>query len=112
MELRRGGLRDPDGHLAAGYLLIDPYQQCALPEQLGFIWMPLVLFFGERLWRLGNSNTSTRKLILPFAGLAACYGAFIWSHPPTAFQFTLVFGISTSLRFLFSRPRSVRVLAG
>ncbi|MCI0661577.1 MAG: hypothetical protein L0220_10925 [Acidobacteria bacterium] len=99
-------------YLAAPYHLINQYQRGAIAEQLGFIWMPLILLFGERLWCLGNSNTSTRKLILPFAGLAACYGAFIWSHPPTAFQFTLVFGISTALRFLFCRPRSFRVLAG
>ena len=28
-----------------------------------------------------------------FCGLALCYGAFLFSHPPTAYQFTLVFGV-------------------
>ena len=109
---RGAGLLAMIVYLAAPYHLINQYQRGAMAEQLGFIWMPLTLLFGERLWCLGNSNTPTRKLILPFAGLAACYGAFIWTHPPTAFQFTLVFGISTAFRFFFSDPRSVRVLLG
>jgi len=99
-------------YLTAPYHLINQYQRGAIAEQLGFIWMPLILLFGERLWCAGNSITSSRKLIIPFAGLAACYGALIWSHPPTAYQFTLVFGFSTAIRFLFSRARSFRALAG
>ena len=30
--------------------------------------------------------------MLSFAGLSASFGAFLWSHPPTAYQFLLVFG--------------------
>ena len=109
---RGAGLLAMIVYLAAPYHLINQYQRGAMAEQFGFIWMPLLLLFGERLWCLANSNTPTRKLILLFAGLAACYGLFIWTHPPTAFQFTLVFGTSTAFRFLFSHPRSVRVLLG
>jgi 6-pyruvoyl-tetrahydropterin synthase related domain len=100
-------------YLTAPYHLINQYQRGAIAELLGFIWMPMILLFGERLWRECNShNSSRKKLIIPFAGVAACYGALIWSHPPTAYQFTLVFGLSTGGLFLFSRARSFRALVG
>ena len=94
------------------YHLLDQYQRGAIAELLGFVWMPLMLLFGERLFRqtspleirvqdsgdqseakkaTGRSQTS--RLLWNFAGLAASYGAFVWSHPPTAYQFTLAFGI-------------------
>jgi hypothetical protein len=46
--------------------------------------------------RIGTRSEFRRKLfaasrpLLPAAGLALSYGAFLWSHPPTAFQFSLV----------------------
>ena len=85
------------------YHLLDQYQRGAIAELLGFIWMPLMLLFGERLFRQSQDEQSDHKttskrsqtahLLLNFAGLAASYGAFVWSHPPTAFQFTLAFGV-------------------
>jgi hypothetical protein len=33
-------------------------------------------------------------------GLAASYGAFLWSHPPTAYQFTLVAGVCLLIRIV------------
>src|SRR6202040_4237114 len=33
------------------------------------------------------------RMLLNTAGLAASYGAFLWSHPPTAYQFSLVFSL-------------------
>lgn len=80
------------------YHLIDQYQRGAIAELLGFIWMPLILLFGERLMRMPASadaekHSGRRSLLLSIAGLAASYGAFLWSHPPTAYQFTLAFGL-------------------
>jgi hypothetical protein len=79
------------------YHLVDQYHRGAIAELLGFVWMPLILLFGERLMRVpsGDSSESRRRrsTFLNLAGLAASYGAFLWSHPPTAYQFTLAFGV-------------------
>ncbi|HVF89677.1 MAG TPA: hypothetical protein VNH22_06385 [Blastocatellia bacterium] len=90
------------------YHIVDQYQRGALAELLGFIWMPLMMLFGEGIftavadWR--ESRPERRRLLtspegsralLNAGGLAATYGAFIWSHPPTAYQFALAFGLYT-----------------
>jgi 4-amino-4-deoxy-L-arabinose transferase-like glycosyltransferase len=86
------------------YHLLDQYQRGAIAELLGFIWMPLMLLFGERLFRQSqpdeqseikktSKRSPTSQLLLNLAGLGVSYGAFIWSHPPTAYQFTLAFGV-------------------
>ena len=79
------------------YHVVDQYQRGAIAELLGFVFMPLMLLFGERLMRFPtaeNHNAAVRRsTLLSVAGLAASYGAFLWSHPPTAYQFTLVFGL-------------------
>jgi hypothetical protein len=66
------------------YHAIDQYHREALAELLSFVWMPLMLLFVDKLF------ANTRRL-LPAAGLVLSYGAFLWSHPPTAYQFTLAF---------------------
>src|SRR5260370_13291292 len=101
------------------YHLIDQYQRGALAELLGFVWMPLILLFIERLFDPpgGPSSVADASLeqatkaegtggvspldkrrsvvrcISAIAGLALVYGAFIWSHPPTAFQFSMVLAV-------------------
>lgn len=81
------------------YHLLDQYQRGAMAELLGFIWMPLMLLFGERLFRRREGEgtdagkTLSSSVFLNIGGLAASYGAFLWSHPPTAYQFSLAFGI-------------------
>jgi hypothetical protein len=75
-------------YVFAPYHLINQYQRGAMAEFLSFIWIPLVLLFAERLL----ADFSRRELLLSFAGLSASFGAFLWSHPPTAYQFLLVFG--------------------
>jgi hypothetical protein len=81
------------------YHLLDQYQRGAMAELLGFVWMPLMLLFGERLFRrreveeTGEAGSTGSSVLLNLAGLAASYGAFLWSHPPTAYQFSLAFGI-------------------
>jgi hypothetical protein len=81
------------------YHLLDQYQRGAMAELLGFIWMPLMLLFGERLFRrreveeAGEVRPLGASVLLNLAGLAASYGAFLWSHPPTAYQFSLAYGI-------------------
>ena len=74
------------------YHMVDQYQRGAIAELLVFVWMPLVLLFGERLMK-APTQTKQRSAVLSIVGLAASYGAFLWSHPPTAYQFTLGFGV-------------------
>jgi 6-pyruvoyl-tetrahydropterin synthase related domain len=75
-------------YVFAPYHLINQYQRGAMAEFLSFIWTPLVLLFAERLL----TDSSRRELLLSFAGLSASFGAFLMSHPPTAYQFLLVLG--------------------
>lgn len=74
------------------YHLLDQYHRGAMAELLVFVWMPLMLLFGERLIKTSaaTKKSSTSASVL---GLALTYGAFLWSHPPTAYQFTLGFGV-------------------
>ena len=74
------------------YHIADQYQRGAMAELLVFVWMPLMLFFGERLMK-APSLAGDGRVLLNIAGLAASYGAFLWSHPPTAYQFTLAFAL-------------------
>ena len=71
------------------YHLTDQYQRGALAELMAFVWMPLMAGLADRL-----IETSRTPRSLTLAGcLAAAYGAFLWSHVPTAYQFTLSFGV-------------------
>jgi hypothetical protein len=93
-------------YIVLPYHLIDQYDRGAIAELLSFIWMPLMLFFTTRLFganaagQAGFDATGTRAdtrwsphRLVDIAGLAVSYGAFIWSHPPTAYQFSLVFAL-------------------
>ena len=75
------------------YHTLDMYHRGAMAELLVFVWMPLMLLFGEELMKVPSLATREKSLVLSIAGLAAIYGAFLWSHPPTAYQFTLGFGV-------------------
>jgi hypothetical protein len=80
------------------YHLADQYQRGAIAELLGFVWMPLMLLFGDRLMKLPapereKDSSNKSSMLLSISGLAASYGAFLWTHPPTAYQFTLAFGL-------------------
>ncbi|MBO0799379.1 MAG: hypothetical protein J2P31_11215, partial [Blastocatellia bacterium] len=68
----------------------------AIAEQLSFIWMPLVLLFADRLRHEKISMAA-------FAWLSFCFAAFLYSHPPTAYQFVLVFGSCFAIREIMNR---------
>ena len=72
-------------------------------ELLVFVWMPLMLLFGERLMNGQNEGKEQRSKLPSVVGLAAIYGAFLWSHPPTAYQFTLGFGVYVLVLCLMRR---------
>ena len=84
-------------YVFAPYHLLNQYQRGAISEFTSFIWIPLCLLFAEKLaYRRGAENAEAAQRVnsawLSFAGLAASFGAFLWTHPPTAYQFLLVFG--------------------
>jgi hypothetical protein len=120
------------------YHLIDQYQRGALAELLGFVWMPLILLFIEQLFAppvRGSSSAdappeptprspSAKGVTTPdwrlsvvratagVAGLAIVYAAFIWSHPPTAFQFSMVLAIFIPVLALARKRGTGIALAG
>ena len=101
------------------YHILDQYQRGAMAELLGFVWMPMIMLFGERLFRSPKASggkgagvidlkSKLQYRLANMAGLAASYGAFLWSHPPTAYQFTLAFGLCVLI--LAVRRRDIKGL--
>jgi len=100
---RRASLVAAAVYVFAPYHLLNQYQRGAISEFTSFVWIPLCLLFVEKLFaeRLlhrrvaENAEAAQREnsVWLSFAGLAASFGAFLWTHPPTAYQFLLVFGL-------------------
>ncbi len=108
------------------YHLLDEYQRGALAEMLGFVWMPLMLGAGERLvseasGRDGDTavqrdgaekwgeRVKWRERVKWVMVLAVSYGGFVWSHPATAYQFSL--GFVVVMAVLAAMRRSWRGLA-
>ncbi|MFN0086789.1 MAG: 6-pyruvoyl-tetrahydropterin synthase-related protein [Blastocatellia bacterium] len=79
------------------YRMINQYQRGAMAELLAFVLIPPALLFAERLV---EGDAGRRR---NFLGLAAAWGAFLWAHPPTAYQFTLVFGVCLLARAIALR---------
>lgn len=77
-------------YMIGPYHLINQYQRGALSEQMGFVWAPLVLLFAGRF--LFRDDLSRAEMMRDVAGLGAAFGAYLWTHPPTAFQLLLLFG--------------------
>jgi hypothetical protein len=121
------------------YHLIDQYQRGAIAELLGFVWMPLILLFIEQMFDRPHALSSLDTIgisddpgkpetvapALPFdrtrftvrgigavLGLALAYNAFIWSHPPTAFQFSMVLAVFIPLLALARKKWRGIFLAG
>src|SRR5205085_5778315 len=111
------------------YHLLDQYQRGALAELLGFIWMPLMLLAGERLMERERRGEGARgrggeeelnesregdkgereaggwrgEKVWWVVVLGMSYGAFIWSHPPTAYQFSLGYAVAMAVLALVRR---------
>jgi 6-pyruvoyl-tetrahydropterin synthase related domain len=68
-------------YMAMPYHLAEIYVRGALAELWAFVWMPLILFFINRV-------VGGRKLA--FVGLAVCYALLIMTHLPTTLIFSVV----------------------
>ncbi|MFN0111453.1 MAG: hypothetical protein ACKVZH_21525 [Blastocatellia bacterium] len=86
-------------YVFAPYHLLNQYQRGAISEFTSFVWIPLCLLFAERLMngRDAENTEVAQSRLTSFAGLAASFGAFLWTHPPTAYQFLLVFGLCVAV---------------
>lgn len=111
---RRAGMVAMAAYIFLPYHIADQYQRGAIAELLGFVWMPLMLLFGERLMKAPSAanDNSKRSTFLSIAGLAASYGAFLWSHPPTAYQFTLAFSVYVLVLSLIRREWKGLIVVG
>ncbi len=100
-------------YVFAPYHLLNQYQRGAMSEFTSFIWIPLCLLFAERFL---TKNAIHRRDVegavaaqrkesgwMNFAGLAASFGGFLWTHPPTAYQFVLVFGACVAVPAIRAR---------
>jgi len=91
------------------YHLLDQYQRGAIAELLGFIWMPLMLGAGERLLERASGEPGGRRKLEWVERmkwvllLGVSYGGFIWSHPPTAYQFSLGYAVAMGTLGLMRR---------
>ncbi|HKX32655.1 MAG TPA: hypothetical protein VJ302_33525 [Blastocatellia bacterium] len=94
-------------YIVAPYHLLNQYQRGALAEQLSFIWMPLALLAGERLFA-----EEARNRIPTLVGLTAVMGAFLFSHPPTAYQFILIFGLCAAVIAIRTRRWGWLIMIG
>jgi hypothetical protein len=109
---RRASMIAMAAYIFLPYHIADQYQREAIAELLGFVWMPLMLLFGERLMKVQPDTSRPRSTLLGIAGLAASYGAFLWSHPPNAYQFTLGFGVYILMLSLMRREWKGLIVVG
>ena len=109
---RRAAIFAMVAYIVLPYHLADQYQRGAIAELLGFVWMPLMLLFGERLMKAQADPSTPRSTLLSIAGLAASYGAFLWSHPPSAYQFSLAFGVYVLILSLIRREWKGLIVVG
>lgn len=84
--------------MAMPYHLGDVYVRGSLSELWAFVWMPLILFFTNRI-------VNGRRLA--GAGLALSYALLVMTHLPT----TLIFSIVPLTYSLFIAPKKTRIKA-
>ena len=74
-------------YLVMPYHLLNHYQRGALAECLSFVFIPLMAL---ALLRLTSKDLTRRGVLRWVPALSLMWGLFIWSHPPTAYQFWLI----------------------
>ncbi|MBI3654735.1 MAG: glycosyltransferase family 39 protein [Acidobacteria bacterium] len=80
-------------YMAVPYHTLELYWRGAMPEFMGFVLTPLILYFAVQLGTGGKA--------LHYAGLGLCFGLFLLTHIPTAFLLTYLlafYGLVWALR--------------
>jgi len=67
-------------YMALPYHVLNLYWQGAMPQLLGFTFLPLVLYFAFRSGAFGRARD--------YAGLGLCYGLYLITHAPVSFLMT------------------------
>src|SRR5215467_10357178 len=85
-------------YMAMPYHLGDVYLRGSLSEAWAFVWMPLIIFFTDRI---------VKGRRLAFVGLASSYALLIMTHLPT----TLIFSLVPVTYALFTADEKTRMKA-
>lgn len=72
-------------YMAFPYHVINLYWQGAMPQLLGFIFLPLTLLFAFKAGALGRWRD--------YAGLGLTYGAYLMTHAPVSFLMTYTLAV-------------------
>ncbi|HKY05881.1 MAG TPA: 6-pyruvoyl-tetrahydropterin synthase-related protein, partial [Blastocatellia bacterium] len=86
-------------YMLAPYHMLDLYWRGAIPEFLGFAFIPLVLYFA---YRLGNEGR-----LRHLAALGVVYGVYLMTHFPVGYIFTYVLAAYALLSAI--KERDVKV---
>jgi hypothetical protein len=97
---RVGAVAAMAAYVMGPYHLIDQYQRGAIAELMGFVYMPMMLICAEELMEKGREM---KREVWAVVGLAMIYGAFVWTHPPTAYQFSIGFGMYVVMKGVMDR---------
>lgn len=71
-------------YLTAPYHVLDLYWRGAMPEVVGFILVPLIIYFAFKTAFYGKGRD--------LAGLGLCHGVFLMTHIPVGFLMTYALG--------------------
>lgn len=80
-------------YMALPYHVLNLYWLGAMPQFLGFIFLPLVLYFAYKVGELGRGRD--------YAGIGLCYGLYLLTHAPVSFLMTYViafYGVAWAAR--------------
>ncbi|HLF82831.1 MAG TPA: 6-pyruvoyl-tetrahydropterin synthase-related protein [Blastocatellia bacterium] len=86
------------------YHMLDLYLRGALPELLGFVFLPLLIYFAFRL--------GTRGRLIDYAGLGLTYGLYVMTHLPVAYLMSYVLVIYAVVWSVRKRSRVILLRVG
>lgn len=91
-------------YMAGPYHVLDLYWRGAMPEFVGFILVPLIIYFAFRLGTEGKTRH--------YAGLGFFHGLFLMTHIPVAFLMTYLLGFYAIVRAVRERDWRIALRLG
>ena len=91
-------------YMTAPYHTMDLYWRGALPEFMGFILVPAIIYFAFKLGTCGNARY--------FAGLGFFHGIYIVTHFPVAYLMTFLLAFYAVIRAVRARDWKIAVRIG